>query len=160
MIERTGSRVATQRLRKVRPNDQTLTECFQRRYRAPPRVEAAGEEAVEKLGHRNYVGGMWEEIGKLQFDFLVKQGLKPSHCFLDIGCGSFRGGIHFINYLDAGNYLGIDKEKALIDLGIEKELGNTVYEKKKPEVVVSDNFTFERFLKSRNFRWRNPYLRI
>jgi hypothetical protein len=43
----------------------------------------------------------------------------------------------FINYLDAGNYLGIDKEKALIDLGIEKELGNNVYEKKKPELEIS-----------------------
>ena len=113
-------------------------------------LKPQGEEAVEKLGHRNYVGGMWEEIGKLQFDFLVQQGLKPSHCFLDIGCGSFRGGIHFINYLNPGNYLGIDKEKALIDLGIEKELGNAVYEKK-PELVVSDNFRFERFSKKPQF---------
>jgi hypothetical protein len=37
-------------------------------------LKPQGEEAVEKLGHRNYVGGMWEEIGKLQFDFLVQQG--------------------------------------------------------------------------------------
>jgi hypothetical protein len=114
-------------------------------------LKPQGEEALEKLGHRSYVGGMWEEIGRLQFDFLVQQGLKPSHCLLDIGCGSFRGGIHFINYLAAGNYLGIEKEKALIDLGIAKELGNTVYEMKKPELVVSENFSFERFSKKPQF---------
>jgi hypothetical protein len=37
-------------------------------------LKPQGEEAVEKLGHRNYVGGMWEEIGKLQFDFLSSRG--------------------------------------------------------------------------------------
>jgi hypothetical protein len=52
------------------------------------------------------VGGMWEEIGKLQLDFLVNQGLRPTHKFLDIGCGTLRGGRHFIRYLDAGNYAG------------------------------------------------------
>ena len=54
------------------------------------------------------VGGMWEEIGKLQFDFLRSQGLQPAHTLLDIGCGTLRGGRHFIRYLDAGNYTGLD----------------------------------------------------
>ncbi len=114
-------------------------------------LKPEGEEGIQKLGHREYVGGMWEEIGKLQFDFLVQQGLKPSHCFLDIGCGSLRGGIYFIRYLDVGNYLGIDKEKTLIHLGIEKELGKDIYDKKKPEFVVSDKFEFEKFSKKPRF---------
>jgi hypothetical protein len=41
-----------------------------------------------------------------------------------------------------------------MDLGIEKELGNNVYEKKKkkkPELIVSDNFTFERCSKKPQF---------
>jgi ubiquinone/menaquinone biosynthesis C-methylase UbiE len=106
-----------------------------------------GKDGIRKLGHREYVGGMWEEIGRLQFEFLVQQGLKPSHCFLDIACGSLRGGIHFINYLDIGNYLGIDKENKLIELGIEKELGKEIYNNKKPEFVISDKFEFELFSK-------------
>ena len=110
-----------------------------------------GEAVVQKLGHRNYVGGMWDEIGRLQFDFLVQQGLEPSHCLLDIGCGSFRGGVRFIHYLDVGNYLGIDKERKLIELGIEKELGNTLYQKKQPLLVVSDDFTFDSFSKKPHF---------
>ncbi len=41
------------------------------------------------------VGGMWEEIGRLQFVFLVEKGLQPHHEMLDIGCGTLRGGRHF-----------------------------------------------------------------
>jgi hypothetical protein len=44
------------------------------------------------LGHREYVGGLWEAMGKLQFDFLISRGLKPEHVFLDIACGPLRGG--------------------------------------------------------------------
>ncbi len=32
------------------------------------------------------IGGRWEEIGRLQFDFLVAEGLMPAHTLLDIGC--------------------------------------------------------------------------
>ena len=58
-----------------------------------------GESGIKMVGHREYVGGMWELIGKLQFNFIVGQGLKPENCFLDIACGPLRGGIHFIPYL-------------------------------------------------------------
>ena len=75
---------------------------------------------MESLDHREYVGGLWEEIGRLQFKFLLRQGLAPSDCFLDIACGSLRGGVHFIDYLNPGNYLGIEKQRRLVELGIEK----------------------------------------
>lgn len=101
-----------------------------------------GEEGIRTLGHRGYVGGLWEEIGQLQFDFLLAQGLKPHHCLLDIACGSLRAGVHFIRYLDQGNYLGIDKEPGLIKLGIEQELGRETSELKRPEFVVSASFEF------------------
>lgn len=54
------------------------------------------------------VGGMWEAIGALQFNFLLAKGLLPTHSMLDLGCGTLRGGRHFIRYLDAGNYTGYD----------------------------------------------------
>jgi cyclopropane fatty-acyl-phospholipid synthase-like methyltransferase len=63
------------------------------------------------------VGGMWEEIGKLQLDFLVAQGLLPAHKFLDIGCGTLRGGRHLIRYLDAANYTGMDISRKAIEYG-------------------------------------------
>jgi 2-polyprenyl-3-methyl-5-hydroxy-6-metoxy-1,4-benzoquinol methylase len=79
--------------------------------------------------HRNAVGGMWEEIWKLQFDFLVNQGLKPEMKLLDVGCGSLRGGVHFIQYLNTGNYYGIDINQNLIKAGYEKELDHQLQAK-------------------------------
>jgi hypothetical protein len=93
------------------------------------------------------VGGLWDEIGKLQFDFLVARGLEPSHVFLDIACGSLRGGLHFIPYLDPGHYLGIDREKRLIDRGLAVEVDPVVVATKRPEFVVSSSFEFNRFSK-------------
>lgn len=61
------------------------------------------------------VGGMWGEIGRLQFEFLKKQGLEPKHELLDVGCGTLRGGMHFISYLKEGNYSGYDISARAID---------------------------------------------
>jgi hypothetical protein len=106
-----------------------------------------GEVDNELLDHRQYVGGLWEEIGKLQFEFLLRQGLQPSDCLLDVACGSLRGGVHFINYLEPGNYLGIEKQPSLVALGVEKELGRAVFKRKRPEFVISGDFEFRRFSK-------------
>jgi hypothetical protein len=122
---------------------------LRRRRHAPAAVVeppiAHGPEGIQAVGHRHYVGGMFDEIGKLQFDFLVANGLVPNHVFLDVACGCLRAGVHFIPYLEAGHYLGIDKEADLIRAGIEKELGCELYELKRPELIVSNAFEFERF---------------
>ncbi len=72
--------------------------------------------------HRGAVGDMWDEIGQLQFDLMRGQGLASHHKLLDIGCGSLRGGVHFVHYLDAGNYFGIDINQSLLDAGYDLEL--------------------------------------
>jgi SAM-dependent methyltransferase len=104
-----------------------------------------------KLEHRQYIGGKWQRIGMLQFEFLLLHGLLPSHCLLDIGCGSLRGGVHFIPYLDSGNYLGLDRNQSLIESGIAHELGCLKYAEKNPVFVVSDCFEFNRFEKQPQF---------
>lgn len=106
-----------------------------------------GKIGLKILGHRLFVGGKWDQIGKLQYDFLLKEGLKPENCLLDIGCGALRGGVHFIQYLNEGNYLGFDKNKELIDIGIKRELGEQLSNLKKPEFVVSSSFEFDKFKK-------------
>jgi hypothetical protein len=102
-------------------------------------------------GYREYVGGLWDEIGKLQFDFMVQMGLKHEHVFLDVACGALRGGRHFIPYLNRGNYLGIDKQQSLIRAGIKRELGRKLLIAKSPEFVVSNCFEFGRFHKKPHF---------
>jgi SAM-dependent methyltransferase len=67
--------------------------------------------------HRDEVGGLWDEVGRLQQRFLVEQGLRPEHRFLDVGCGSLRAGVHLIDYLDPGRYHGIDASAQLLAAG-------------------------------------------
>jgi ubiquinone/menaquinone biosynthesis C-methylase UbiE len=110
-----------------------------------------GSRLVDGDGHRAYVGGLWEAIGRLQFGFMIEQGLEPQHVFLDVACGSLRGGVRFIPYLEPGHYLGLDIKQQLIDIGIEHELGEELYALKVPEFVVSDSFEFHRFSKQPDF---------
>ncbi len=93
--------------------------------------------------HRSYVGGMWEDLGALQFDDLVGQGLRPSHRLLDIGCGSLRGGVRFIDYLDPFHYFGTDINADLIEAGRERELTPAQRDRLGPDSFrVSDTFDF------------------
>lgn len=102
------------------------------------------ESDIDQGIHRLFVGGMWEEIGALQFEFLCAQGLKPHHTLLDVGCGSLRGGIHFVPYLDTGNYYGLDINASLIDAG-KRELAAINALSKEPHLLVDDQFRFSRF---------------
>lgn len=54
------------------------------------------------------IGGLWEEYGDIQRDFLIARGLKPHHWFLDFGCGTGRLARKLVPYLDPGNYFGED----------------------------------------------------
>lgn len=104
-----------------------------------------GAEGIASMGHRQYVGGNWEAMQELQFKFLLSRGLQAQHTFWDIACGSLRAGVPLIKYLNEGNYHGIDRYQALLDLGVEKELGRAVFESKRPDLVASEEFEFEKF---------------
>src|SRR5574341_885583 len=94
--------------------------------------------------HREMVGGMWEEIGQLQLEFLKQRGLLPEHTLLDIGCGCLRGGIHFIRYLHSGHYYGLDINSSLIEAG-KVELKSARLLDKNPHLLVNDKCEFSRF---------------
>ncbi len=98
---------------------------------------------VEK--HRVFVGGLWEEMGKLQFDFLVSRGLRPHHHFLDVGCGCLRGGRHYIQFLDEGHYCRLDISSDMLDAALNIELPRYNLAHKKPVLLQSGEFGFSRF---------------
>lgn len=105
-------------------------------------------EGVHQIGHRRFVGGdgdFWDAIGELQFRFLLDRGLARSDIFIDVACGSLRGGAKFIAYLDPDHYLGIDKYIELIVYGVGAELGLPAFAEKRPRFVVSDAFEFHKF---------------
>ncbi|GMV90219.1 MAG: hypothetical protein AMXMBFR81_31490 [Chthonomonas sp.] len=113
-----------------------------------------GSAGVFRAGHRMYVGGQWERIGRLQFAFLRNRaGLRPDHRVLDIGCGALRLGVHVIRFLEPGGYMGVEKEPELIRLGIERELGHDLYEQKRPALIVSADFEFDRLPAKPDIAW-------
>jgi len=127
------------------PTPHTLLAKFRSRAKGTTSLKPQGAGGVRILGHREYVGGLWDEIGKLQFNYLVHQGLRPEHYLLDIACGSLRAGVHFIPYLEPRHYLGMDKESSLIEAGMDRELSKEIFNAKKPELVVSNTFEFTKF---------------
>mgnify|MGYP006272933201 CR=1 FL=1 len=72
--------------------------------------------------HRDVIGGLWEELGELQKQFLIKDGLKPHHRVLDVGCGSLRAGVRLAPWLEPGRYFGIDLRAELLDAGYDAEI--------------------------------------
>lgn len=125
MIKELGSYIGIQKLGSGM--DRTLTE-----------------KELKAGKHRKWVGGDWEKKGKIQLDFLKQRGLLPEHRLLDVGCGVLRGGIHFIDYLEAGNYYGIEARKSHIKAG-KWELEQARIDHKSPHLLVNDAFEVEIF---------------
>jgi len=98
----------------------TMGDPEEARHESRPRE--LSDEMIKAGRHRELVGGQWDAVGRHQSDYLISQGLMPHHRLLDVGCGSLRGGIHFVDYLDAGNYYGIDHSEDLMMAGWEHEL--------------------------------------
>ncbi|MDO6413724.1 class I SAM-dependent methyltransferase [Sphingomonas sp. BIUV-7] len=76
----------------------------------------------------------------MQFEFLKNQGLQPDHTLLDVGCGSLRGGVHFVRYLDPGNYIGLDMSRSLLNAGYDIELASAGIQDRLPrENLICDS---------------------
>jgi len=97
---------------------------------------AAHTDARVNADPHSAVGGLWEEIGKLQFEFLLRHGLDPKHTLLDIGCGTLRGGRHFFRVLDVGNYTGIDISQAALEYA-HQLVENEGLPEKKPQLMLN-----------------------
>lgn len=81
---------------------------------------------MEDLRQRHKLVGspaLWEMKRRFQIDFLRGRGLQPSNRLLDLGCGTLRGGIPLIEYLDSRGYVGIDvREEAIAEARAELAL--------------------------------------
>ncbi len=88
---------------------------------------------------------LFDLISARQFCVLVAHGLREHHKLLDVGCGCLRGGKFLIPYLAKGNYYGVEPDTALVDAGIEHELGECQLALKAPTFSDSASFAFHRF---------------
>jgi SAM-dependent methyltransferase len=113
-------------------------------------VRQLTDRQIRKNEHRQFVGGLWEEIGAHQLNFLKQHGLKRDHLLLDVGCGCLRGGIACIRYLEAGNYFGLDINASLVKAGL-MELEKEGLTEKRANLLVNDKFEFSRFGRTFNY---------
>lgn len=97
-------------------------------------------------------GRLWQQKRAFQIAFLLQHGLQPHHILMDIGCGTLRGGIPIIAYLDAGNYIGLDcSEERLREAGdelLEHELSS-----KHPDIRLYTCLDDVRFTASPDVFW-------
>jgi ubiquinone/menaquinone biosynthesis C-methylase UbiE len=102
-------------------------------YRAVMRSDTArsSEAAVGSHSHES-----WLQVGQMQFDYLMKHGLKPDMRMLDIGCGNLRAGRLFIDYLDAGNYYGTDISPDIL-LAAQRTVGQYGLQRKMPYLTLT-----------------------
>jgi SAM-dependent methyltransferase len=74
-----------------------------------------------------------------QIDFVRARGLLPHHRFLDLGCGTLRGGLPVIAYLEPGHYHGIDVRPEALDEA-RKELAEADLARKEPVLHLGGDF--------------------
>lgn len=88
-----------------------------------PLCEVRGAVAIwlRSVRHKA-VGTEFEHIGRIQFEYLLRNGVGPGTRFMDAGCGSLRLGRWLIPHLRPGHYCGFDGSAFLLRAGLLQEL--------------------------------------
>lgn len=128
------------------PVDAALTEY--RRLSATSFEEAArlplsGDPIPPDLNlawHRLATGGDWEAEGRWVFDFLRRQGLRPDHFMLEVGCGSLSAASRLLPYMQPHHYWGFEKNVELFVAGVRIELPRVAVAAERGHFVVNDDF--------------------
>lgn len=79
----------------------------------------------------------WKMKRDFQISFLRARGLQPHHRLLDIGCGTLRGGIALIEYLETSHYYGIELRAITLAEGL-RELCDAGLEDKSPTLIMGE----------------------
>jgi len=95
---------------------------------------------------------LWKMKRDFQIEFLKNSDLKPHHYLLDIGCGTLRGGIPLIDYLQAGHYFGIESREEVLDEG-RRELLEADLEDKSPTLILSPDISQLNVDQKFDFMW-------
>jgi cyclopropane fatty-acyl-phospholipid synthase-like methyltransferase len=95
---------------------------------------------------------LWKMKRDFQIRFLKQAGLRPEHFLLDIGCGTLRGGIPLIQYLEEGHYSGIEARRDVIEEG-KREVRDAGLEGKEPVLILSDQVSSVHLPRKQNFIW-------
>lgn len=96
------------------------------------------EQEVRAQERHRLVGppDLWAMKRRFQIEFLLAQGLRREDRLLDLGCGTLRGGIPLIEYLQPRHYTGIDVRPAVLDEA-RCELAEAGLAHKEPALVAA-----------------------
>lgn len=95
---------------------------------------------------------LWKMKRDFQIQFLQAMGLMPEQYLLDLGCGTLRGGIPLITYLQDGHYFGIETRSEALDEA-RKELREAGQEEKNPNLLLSQDISQLMIDKKFDFIW-------
>lgn len=80
----------------------------------------------------------YEIVGSNQLGFLKLEGCSPDSVVAEIGCGCLCAGHKIIEYLNSGNYIGVDPNSWLIDAALEAK---PELRSKNPRFFFNDDFS-------------------
>lgn len=95
---------------------------------------------------------LWKMKRDFQIQFLTANGLRPEHYLLDLGCGTLRGGIPLIAYLQEGHYYGIEPRAEVLEQG-RRELREAGLEGKRPVLGVGAAVADHRLPRRFDYVW-------
>ena len=89
----------------------------------------------EHMGFRH----QWDEHRRFQLQQIKAEGLLPGSRVLEIGCGPLTLGIPLIEFLNRGNYTGIDVRPTVLNIA-HAQLSKANLADKNPQLLFSDSF--------------------
>jgi cyclopropane fatty-acyl-phospholipid synthase-like methyltransferase len=95
---------------------------------------------------------LWKMKRDFQLSFLRSVGLIPQNYLLDIGCGTLRGGIPIINYLNKEHYFGIESRDFVLEEG-RRELREHELEEKLPVLIHSPELSTVQLKQAFDYIW-------
>ena len=106
------------------------------------------QKRAEAVPKGRFLGGPrrdFEKVGRTTFELLLREGLRPDHKVVDVGCGALRVGYWLIHYLEAGGYFGIEPKKRMLGTGRKMILEPGVEDEKGPAFSRTTEFDFAEF---------------
>jgi SAM-dependent methyltransferase len=96
--------------------------------------------------------GIWKVKRDYQIWFLKQRGLRPHHHLLELGCGTLRGGLPIIDFLQEGHYHGIDARGIALEEA-RKELAESNLEDKRPTLIRAGDLSSVDLNRTFDFVW-------
>lgn len=135
-------------------SDQDLDDDAGRTEQLDPRAGGLSITEPPPAERRELVGrpDLWGEKRAFQIRFLRSRGLEADDYVLDVGCGTLRGGVPLIDFLERGHYVGVETRYEALSEGMQ-ELARHELEEKRPILITADLLSVVDYLPAFDYVW-------